>query len=701
MTQKLSTLKFVVLFLCLIGIGIKVNAQDYLWANRLGGEQPDYANSTAVDHLGNVYVIGNFVDSANFDPTGKAPSLVGSLFRLVYANGNPAGTSQTSVFLVKYDAQGKYVWGRSFNGKQSATGSDVAVDTAGNVYITGSFTDTVDFNPGSAVNNLISKGIADSRGTKAPNIFLAKYTAEGDYIWAKSMGGTTYAYGNTVAVDVLGNAYLSGHFSGAAYFDPSSNIVTGANSTNDIYLAKYDKDGNYSWVINMGQGSGGTGYGVAVSGSHVFLTGYFTGTTVFDHQNFTSLTTNGGIDAFLAKYDMDGKYKWAINMGGNGTDFGYSVAIDAAENAYVSGRFQQTIKFNPLDTNIKATSKAGVNSYLAKYDADGKYVWAKPILSTAVGYGLSTALDAVGNPYITGYFGGTVDFNPGGTPVEVTAANSAQLFVAKYSASGNYMWSRSMGSSGFTWGNAIDVDNSGNAYIAGHFGNNQTVDFDPGPNTADLSSKGTDGFILKLNCKDTTSVNLPVSHCGKSYTLNDVVYTASGTYTQVRPNAVGCDSTITLELSLFELEPEITINGFELGVVGTYKTYQWIKNGNTIPGATNSTYTVTENADYQVFVTDSTGCEGTAPIYEVRNVNINNIEEGQYIHIFPNPANESIYVNSPLPVNLHLYSIDGRMVLSQKDATQLSVKQLSNGVYLLHISDKTGKLIRVEKVIKQ
>ncbi len=702
MTGKLSTLKFMLLSLGFIGIGIKATAQNFEWAHRMGGEQADYANSVAVDHLGNVYVIGNFIDSANFDPTGKAPSLVGSLFRLVLPNGNPAGNPQTSVFLVKYDAQGKYVWGHSFAGRQSATGNDVAVDTAGNVYITGTFTDTADFNPGTSVNRLISKGVADSKGIEAANIFLAKYTPDGDYIWAKSMGGTTNAYGQSLAVDVSGNVYLTGNFSGSAYFNPNSSNITGANSSFDIYLAKYDKDGNYSWVINMGQGSGGIGYGVAVSESHVFLTGYFTGNTIFDPQNYTTTPSNGGIDAFLAKYDTAGKYKWAINIGGKGTDFGYSVAVDAAENAYVSGRFQQTIRFNPLDSTVQATTKALVNSYLAKYDSAGKYVWAKPILSTGIGYGLSTALDAAGNPYITGYFGGTVDFNPGGTPVEVVGSGtSAQLFVAKYRASGDYMWSRNMGSPGFTWGDAMTVDESGNSYISGHFGSNQTVDFDPGPNTANLTDKATDGFILKLNCKDTSSSYLTVSQCGKSYTLNDIAYTESGTYTQKRPNTVGCDSTITLELSLFQLEPAITTNGFVLGVTGSYATYQWIKNGVPIPGATDSTYTVTENADYQVSVTDSTGCEGTSAIYEVRNVNINDLEAGQYIHIFPNPANEKIYVNSPVPVDLHLYSIEGRMVQSQKDANQLSVEQFANGVYFLHISDKTGRLIRVEKVVKQ
>lgn len=701
MTKKISTLKFILLSLCLSAVGIKANAQDFLWANRFGGEQADYGNSVAVDHLGNVYVIGNFVDSASFDPTGTAASLVGSLFKLVLPNGNPAGNSQNSIFLVKYDAQGKYVWARSFFGKQNASGADVAVDTAGNVYITGSFSDTADFNPGTTVNNLISKGIKDSRGINTPNAFLAKYTTDGDYMWAKNITSNDAVYSNSIAVDISGNAYVTGSFSGVAYFNSSSNVVTGANGASDVFLAKYDKDGNYIWVNNMGGTSGNTGYGVALSNSHVYLTGNFTGSISFDPKNSAITSSNGGIDAFLAKYDTAGKYKWAINIGGNGTDFGYSVAVDAAENAYVSGRFQQTIKFNPLDTTVRATSKALVNSYLAKYDSAGKYVWAKPILSTAVGYGLSTALDAAGNPYITGYFGGTVDFNPGGTPVEVIpTGNSAQLFVAKYSASGDYMWSRNTGSSGFTWGDAMTVDESGNAYVAGHYGTNLAVDFDPGPDSFKLTAKGGDGFVLKLACNDISSALLTISQCGESYTLNSIVYTASGTYTQKRPNVAGCDSIITLELSLFQLEPVINVNGFELGVAGTYATYQWIKNGNPIPGATNRTYMVTENANYQVLVTDSAGCEGTSEVYVVNNVSIDKVEGGN-IQVFPNPVADRVYINSSVPVNAILYSVEGRMIQQLEKAKAVSVKDLASGIYMLHIIDKDARLLKVVKVIKQ
>jgi hypothetical protein len=209
-------------------------------------------------------------------------------------------------------------------------------------------------------------------------------------------------------------------------------------------------------------------------------------------------------------------------------------------------------------------------------------------------------------------------------------------------------------------------------------------------------------FILKLICNDTTSSYLSVELCADSYTLNGETYTAGGIYTQVFPNTSGCDSTVMLELALYSLNPPaITVDEYTLSVAGTYITYQWIKNGTDIDGATNATYTVTENADYQVRVTNDNGCEATSAVYEVNNVSIN--EAGgiaQYISVYPNPVNEVIHISSPVPVHIALTGADGRTVLSAEDARQVSVKHLPGGVYFLRVSDREGRLIKTEKVVK-
>jgi hypothetical protein len=258
-----------------------------------------------------------------------------------------------------------------------------------------------------------------------------------------------------------------------------------------------------------------------------------------------------------------------------------------------------------------------------------------------------------------------------------------------------------LGAAGTQQGKSITVDKSGGIYVTGSFEN--TVDFDPGPGTVTHTSAGNqDVFILKLICNDTTSSYLSVELCADSYTLNGETYTAGGIYTQVFPNTSGCDSTVMLELALYSLNPPaITVDEYTLSVAGTYITYQWIKNGTDIDGATNATYTVTENADYQVRVTNDNGCEATSAVYEVNNVSIN--EAGgiaQYISVYPNPVNEVIHISSPVPVHIALTGADGRTVLSAEDARQVSVKHLPGGVYFLRVSDREGRLIKTEKVVK-
>jgi phage-related tail fiber protein len=455
---------------------------NYLTVVGLGGYSTTVFNnqgkSIKVDASGNSYVTGYFSGTVDFDPGAGTQNL--------------ASAGSADIFLAKYDASGNYVWAKSMGGISDDRGTALAIDASGNLYITGYFTGTVDFDPEAGTQNLTSAGGND--------IFLAKYDASGNFIWTKSMGGTGGDIGYALAIDASGNSYISGYFTGTVDFDPGAgtqNLTSSATSP-DIFLAKYDASGNYVWAKNMGGTSTDIGYALAIDASgNSYISGYFNGTADFDPGAGTqNLTSAGSSDIFLAKYDAAGNYVWAQGMGGTGTDIGYALAIDASGNSTITGDFSNTADFDPGAGTQNLTSAGGVDIFLAKYDASGSYIWAKGMGGTSNDISYALAVDASGNSYITGYFDGTADFDPDAGTQNLTTTGSTDIFLAKYDASGNYISAKNMGGTGGDIGYGLAVNASGNSFITGYF--SSTADFDPTAGTQNLISlNGSDLFIAQ------------------------------------------------------------------------------------------------------------------------------------------------------------------------------------------------------------
>ncbi|MDP4284860.1 MAG: SBBP repeat-containing protein [Bacteroidota bacterium] len=390
-------------------------------------------------------------------------------------------------------------WVKGLNNGQAGSGnvfsSSIAVDGSGNVYVTGYFSGTIDFDPGAGVANLVSAGVYD--------IFIAKYDAAGNYVYAKSMGGTGYySYSSSLAVDGSGNVYVTGYFQGTVDFDPGAGVANLVSAGDyDIFIAKYDAAGNYVYAKSMG----GTGYdranGLVVDGSgNVYITGFFEYTADFDPgTGVANLVSAGGLDVFIAKYDATGNYVYAKSMGGTGNNYGSSLAVDGSGNVYVTGFFADTVDFDPGTGVTNLVSAGDDDIFIAKYDATGNYVYAKSMGGTGYDRGNCLAVDGSGNVYVTGYFQDTADFDPGaGVANLVNNAGSEDIFIAKYDAAGNYIYAKSMGGIGTDQSSYLALDGSGNTYITGLF--QDTVDFDPGAGVANLvSAGGLDVFIAKYD----------------------------------------------------------------------------------------------------------------------------------------------------------------------------------------------------------
>ena len=235
---------------------------------------------------------------------------------------------------------------------------------------------------------------------------------------------------------------------------------------------------------------------------NVYTTGWFSdfsGNADFDPGTDTlNLTWAGSTDIFIQKLDPNGNLIWAKSMGGTGSDYGISITNDALGNVYTTGYFEGTVDFDPGAGTLNLTSAGSTDIFVQKLDPNGNLIWAKSMGGTSSDYGNSIATDAIGNVYTTGFFEGSVDFDPGAGTLNLTSAGSYDIFIQKLDSNGNLIWAKSMGGTGSDYGTSITNDALGNMYTTGSF--EGTVDFDPGAGTFNLTSAGyNDIFIQKLD----------------------------------------------------------------------------------------------------------------------------------------------------------------------------------------------------------
>ena len=346
----------------------------------------------------------------------------------------------------------------------------VAIDSQGNLYVTGQFGNTTTFGS----HTLTANGYGD--------IFVAKLDPSGNWLWAVNAGGNREDLGYGIAVDDAGNACVTGYFKDTATF--GSHTLTASGNT-DIFVAKIDPSGNWLMAVKAGGTSGDEGYGIAVDGGeNAYVTGRFEGTATFGSH---TLTSDGDRDIFAAKLDPSGNWLWAVKAGGDSSyERGQDIAVDGVGNAFVTGRFYGTATFG----SHTLTASGNTDIFAAKLDPSGNWLWAVKAGGTDIDYGYGIALDGTGNIYVTGEFFGTATFGSH----TLTASVGSDIFVAKLDPSGNWLMAVKAGGTSFCVGLGIVVDDAGNAYVTGRFEGTATF------GSHNLTSDGDrDIFAAKLD----------------------------------------------------------------------------------------------------------------------------------------------------------------------------------------------------------
>jgi hypothetical protein len=422
----------------------------------------------------------------------------GNLYQTGYQN-----VTVGNVFVQKLNSAGASQWQRLFQGISGSfnTGLGVALDGSDNVLVTGSFQNTLNVIGGST---LISNGTDD--------IFIVKYNSSGAHQWSFSLGGANLDQGLAVTTDQNDNVLITGYFIGTVDFDPSASTANlSSMGAEDVFVAKYDSNGNYLWAINMGSTSGSNlGNSIVTDAlNNVYVTGQFFGTVDFAPGVATSnLTATGSsADAFVAKYNSLGTHIWSFKLGGIGSDVGSDLSIDSSGDLFVTGSYQNTVDFNPLAPVNSLTTLATKHPFLAKYDGAGNYAWAIDIAgnSKALSYGLSISSNVENEIGVTGYF---IDSLNASTNLTLKSNGAGDIYTAIYTKTGVLSKAFSLGGTGWDISNTIDISNTNKIFIGGSFSN--TVDFDP--SAANLSfnaGTGTNGFATQYGAPPCVDPDIP------------------------------------------------------------------------------------------------------------------------------------------------------------------------------------------------
>ena len=342
-----------------------------------------------------------------------------------------------------------FQWAKSSIANNNDDAFGVATDPSGNIFIAGYFTSTT-----------VTFGSFSLTNAGSQDIYLVKYDASGNVLWAKSAGGTGYDDAYSVATDFSGNVYITGMFSSPSITFDTVTIpnLSGAN----MYLAKYDANGNALWARNTSGAGYQSGQSVATDNTgNVYVAGIFVSPTIV--FGGTTLNNAGGHDLFLAKYKNDGTLVWAQSAGGPSNDLAASVATDVFGNVFVTGNFESpTLTFG----SVSITKRDSCDMFITKFNTNGIAQWAKNSGTTNVDDINCVATDSAGNAYVTGNFiSHTMTF---GTTV-LTSAGADDWYILKFNAGGNLLWAKNEGGTGSDDAFSIATDASGNVYVAGDF----------------------------------------------------------------------------------------------------------------------------------------------------------------------------------------------------------------------------------------
>lgn len=477
--KNLARLALLSLFAIAFAFGPAAHAQTAQWVKQMG--TGGISNGVSSDAAGNVYATGIVSNPGLFEDV-VIPCEV------------------SDVFLTKYDVNGTLLWATIGGGELLDQANDIVTDASGTSYVAGAI-QTNSLHPTAQFDNFTLTGHGDY------DWLLVKYDASGNVVWAKNGGSTAgdIAYG--VGLDSTGNVYVTGHFSGIMTVD---GVTVTSSGLFDIFIAKYNPGGVLLWLKKAGGTGSDIPHGLAIDSlNNVAIVGEFQNTATFGTH---SVRAAGLGDAFIAKYDTNGNNLW-VHAGGSTTSFAgdpaKAIAVDGANNFYVTGDYTGTASFDGL--TVTNTGTSGTDIFVAKYNSDGLIQWLHHAGGPASDKGYSIGVDQAGNSWVSGFAGS----GPGVVfdTIALPPLGNEYIFLAKYDPTGlvQYVKQYAAGT-----GQDIHVLNNGCLYLNGGASkSNSGHEFD------DTSLQYVDrgGFICQF-CEVTMTCDTPTGVTASNVTTN-------------------------------------------------------------------------------------------------------------------------------------------------------------------------------------
>jgi hypothetical protein len=677
---------------CLISIACtKLIAQPvHEWTNTITSSNNDGVHDIITDASGNVYATGYFTSSISIqaaDTTIDFPH-----------------DDDKDIFLVKFSSEGNFIWAHVFGGNFNDEGYALATDNFGNVYMTGYFSDEIDFDPSPDDTFFVSAGLG------VGDIFITKYDPDGNFIWGFPIGDMFTDEGRDIVFDPAGFIYLSGGFVGTVDSDPGPDLfeLSPASFASDIFLAKYDLDGNLVWAENIGGTSSEDLQAITLSNSgNLQLTGGFSSTTDLDPSaDLAEHASLGYTDLFLASYDTDGNYLWSHSFGSTGYDISHDLVTDASNNIYMTGNFWNTVNFSTTGGTTEVTSVAQSDMFLAKFASDGTNLWA--ISAGGPGAEESLNLTYTNNEiYVTGVFSNSVDFDPSPDEYLLTSGGYYNIYLTVYDPESNLQWAGNISSAYSCYGRAMTSDESGRVYLGGEF--QVSADFDP-----DLTEyiadgiAGFDGFITQYGSCNY-SMDLVAEICyNEAYLFDGVEINTAGTYIAEYTTASGCDSIITLALTVQTVDIGVTESVTSLTANNDDAVYQWVDcldGFEAITGATYQEFIPGADGTYAVIITEN-GCTDTSDCYLFEKEETNSIDNfpAGGLNIYPNPSTGFVNIEIIQSATITILSASGQLVYTASATAGIhlfNLEGLAPGIYYVNViefdtgSSSSMKIIRL------
>ncbi|HDS30397.1 MAG TPA: PKD domain-containing protein [Firmicutes bacterium] len=425
-------------------IVVTLHPGDLLWAKRAGGTGNDEGTGIATLSDDSTVVIGSFTGTATF------------------GEGEPNETQLVSkgssdIFIARWNIDGELEWAKRAGGKEWDESWGITAFSDDSVAVAGYFMGTAIFGLGEPNETQL-----ESAGSE--DLFIARYNSDGSLLWAKRAGGTDSDSGYSITALSDNSVIVCGYFESVAIFGEGepNEIQLDSSGGYDIFVARYNSVGALEWAKNAGGAGDDRGFTLTtLSDNSVVISGWFQETSTFGsgEPNETLLVSVGYYDIFLARYNPDGTLAWASHAGGSGYDVCNGITTLSDNSIVITGSFQGTATFGegePNETQLDSSISYDLDIFIACYNPDGSFTWAKRAggAGTDYGYGITSLSD--NSTVLTGYFEETALFGPDEqNETQLVSSGGRDIFIAHFNPDGSLSWAKRADGTSSNQGRAI------------------------------------------------------------------------------------------------------------------------------------------------------------------------------------------------------------------------------------------------------